>query len=184
MNWLRTIILVAFAFFGVFAAAWLEWPRRWLGAQFDPLPALIVFAALTTNVPTLGVLAVSGGLFHDSLSGNPLGLSVLPLFSTGCVLHMTQELVLRDLPYAQVVLGIMATAAIVTLKLLVLLTLGETPLLGWGSFWQLLIVCAWSAILTPAVFRVLAAVTGLFSYPVTAQSGFRTDREIKRGRHY
>lgn len=182
MNWLRTIILVAFAFFGVFAAAWLEWPRRWVGAQFDVLPALIVFAALTTNVLTLGILAVSAGLFLDSLSGNPLGLSILPLFSTGCALHKVQELVLRDLPYAQVVLGVMATAAIVLFKLLVLLTLGETPLLGWGSFWQLFVVCAWSAALTPAVFKLLDTVTGLFSYQAMGSSGFRTDREIKRGR--
>jgi hypothetical protein len=89
---------------------------------------------------------------------------------------------LRDLPYAQVVLGVMATVAILVFKVLVLLTLGEAPLLGWGSLWQLLVVCGWSAVLTPAVFRLFSTATGLFSYQTAGPAGFRTDREIKRGR--
>lgn len=183
MTWLKSILLVGFAFVGVFAAAWLEWPRRWLGAQFDLLPALVVVAAMTTNVPTLGVLAVAGGLMLDSLSANPLGLSILPLFATGCVLHRVHDVVLRDLPYAQVVLGVMATAAILLLKLVLLLSLGETPVLGWGSLWQLLIVCAWSAALTPAVFGLFDAATGLFAYRTAGPPAFRPDRDILRGRH-
>lgn len=183
MNWMKPMILVGFAFAGVFAAAWIEWPRRWLGAQFDLLPALIVFAAMTTNVLNLGILAVSGGMFLDSLSANPLGVSILPLFATGCGLHRVQELVLRDLPYAQVVLGVMATAVIMLLKLILLLTLGETPILGWGSFWQLFIACAWSAALTPAVFTLFDSVAGLFSYQSLGPPAFRPDRDILRGRH-
>jgi cell shape-determining protein MreD len=183
MNGLRPILLVAFAFVGVFAAAWLEAPRRWLGAQFDVLPALVVVAALTSNLPTLGLLAVGGGVFLDALSANPLGVSILPLFATGCGLHRAQEVVLRDLPYAQVVLGVLATAAIILLKLVLLLSLGETPLIGWGSLWQFTVTCAWSAALTPLVFLLVDRVSGLLAYPTTEPPTFRPDREILRGRH-
>ncbi|MBK9138519.1 MAG: hypothetical protein IPM17_07125 [Verrucomicrobia bacterium] len=183
MNGLRSLILVGFAFAGIFAAAWLEAPRRWLGAQFDVLPALVVVAAMTTNVLTVGILAVSGGVLLDSLSANPLGVSILPLFATGCGLHRAQELVLRDLPYAQVILGVVATAAILLLKLILLLSLGENPIVGWGSLWQFLVTCGWSAALTPLIFRLFDTVAGLLSYRTVEPPTFRPDREILRGRH-
>ena len=59
-------------------------PRRaiWLGAQIDLLPALMVYAALNAGLPTVALLAVFGGLWFDTLSANPLGISILPLCSS------------------------------------------------------------------------------------------------------
>ena len=44
-----------------------------------------------------------GGLWFDSLSANPLGVSVLPLFLVGLAIHLNRELILRDQAFAQVV---------------------------------------------------------------------------------
>ena len=64
-----------------------------------------------------------GGLWFDSLSANPLGVSVLPLFVVGLAIHVKRELIVRDQTFAQVVLGAAAPAlAVPLLTLLLLLT--------------------------------------------------------------
>jgi hypothetical protein len=76
---LQTILILAAAFLAVFgeAAAFPVFgealPRHWLGAQVDLLPALMVYAALNTDIVTVSLLAVLGGLWFDALSANPLG---------------------------------------------------------------------------------------------------------------
>jgi hypothetical protein len=183
MNGLQTILLLVLAFLGVFAEGVVDLPRLWLGTQFDVLPPLVVCAALTGGVGALALLAAAGGLWADALSGNPLGVSVLPLFWVGLALHWWRDLVLRQLPYAQCVLGGMASAAVPALTLVVLLTLGEHPLLGWGTLWQLLVVAIGGAALTPICFSALAGLTRAFAYRPSLATPFPADREIKRGRH-
>jgi cell shape-determining protein MreD len=134
-------------------------------------------------VGTLALLAAVGGIWTDALSGNPLGVSVLPLFWVGLGLHWRRDLILRELPYAQCVLGGMATAAVPPLTLVVLLTLGEQPLVGWGTLWQILVVTIGGAALTPLCFSAIESLMYAFAYQPTAATPFPTDREIKRGRH-
>jgi len=183
VNWLGTILLLGTAFCGVFAEAVFDSPRRWLGAQINYLPPLMVYAALTASVWQVAAIAVCGGLWVDSLSGNPLGVSVLPLLGAGLVLHRRRELLLRHLPYAQFVIGTLATGGVTLLTLVLLLTLGERPLLGWGTLWQGAMIAVAGGLLTPFMFWMLGALTGLFSYQSAAGVSFRLDREIKRGRY-
>lgn len=183
MNWLRLTLLLLLAFLGVFAQATVETPRRWLGAQFDLLAPLVVCAALTTDVATVAVLAVAGGLWLDALSANPLGVSVLPLFCTGLALLHAQELLLRNRAYAQVVFGALGTTSVVVLKLGLLLTLGDPPLVGWGSIWQLLVVATAGGLLTPVAVRLVQGLTARLAFQPVSTSAFRPDREMKRGRH-
>ena len=51
-------------------------------------------------------------MLFDSLSANPLGVSVLPLFLVGFLIYRQRELILRDQPFAQFVLGLGASAAV------------------------------------------------------------------------
>lgn len=182
MNWLSTILLLLAAFLVVFAESAFDFTRRLLGAQIDLLPALMVYASLTGNLLTLVLLAVGGGLCFDALSANPLGASILPLFLVGLLIHIKSALILRDQFAAQWVLGSIASAAVPLLTLLILLSAGQTPLLGWGSLWQGLVLCVLGGLLTPAVFRFFDLANRAFSYRPVRETSFRPDREIRRGR--
>ena len=56
----------------------------------------MVYAALCTGLTTVTLLARVRRAVVDSLSANPLGITVLPLFVPGFVLHLQRDLVLRD----------------------------------------------------------------------------------------
>ena len=99
--------------------------RHLLGAQIDLLPPLMVYAGLCTGLTTVTLLALCGGLWFDSLSANPLGVTVLPLFAIGLAIHLKRELILRDQTFAQLVLGLGASAGAPVLTLLLLLTMGQ-----------------------------------------------------------
>lgn len=179
---LHTILLLAVAFLAVFAQAACDVPRDLLGTQVDLLPALAVYAALQTNLATLALVAICGGLCFDSLSANPPGVTILPLFLVGLVLHVRRELILRDQPFAQFVLGAAAGALVPTLTVLLLLTLGQTPLLGWGSLWQLTVLSLASGVFTPLVFLLFGVCDRTLNYRRRTQTSFRPDRDIRRGR--
>jgi hypothetical protein len=182
MKALNSILVLAAAFLVVFGEAVLFGPRHWLGAQVDLLPVLMIYAALNTNVFVVGLLAVFGGLSFDSLSANPLGLSILPLFAVGFPIFLQRDLILRELPFAQVVLGGVASAAVPLIALLLLLTAGKHPLLGWGSLWQWIIMTAGGAAATPIFFSLFDWFDHAFGYQPHTESSFRPDREILRGR--
>lgn len=179
---LNSIMVLATAFLAVFGEAVLFGPRHWLGAQVDLLPALMIYAALNTNVFVVALLAVFGGLSFDSLSANPLGLSILPLFAVGFPIFLQRDLILRGLPFAQVVLGGVASAVVPLLALLLLLTAGKYPLLGWGSLWQWIVMTAGGAAATPIFFSLFDWCDHALGYQPHTESSFRPDREILRGR--
>jgi cell shape-determining protein MreD len=182
MNWLTTFFILAAAFLAVFWETAFQGVRNVLGAQVDLLPAIIVYAALCSNLPTVCLVAFFGGLCFDSLSANPLGISVLPLFAAGFVINLWRDLILRDQAFAQVVLGLAAGIACPVLTLLLLLTTGRPPQLGWGTLWQLIVMSLGSALVTPVFFLLFEWVHKALIHAPVAESSFRPDREIRRGR--
>src|SRR5438094_1741843 len=118
MNWLNTILVLLVAYLAVFWEAAFNGVRHLLGAQIDLLPALMVYASLFGSLRTVGLLAVLGGLWFDSLSANPLGVSVLPLFLCGMVIVANRDLILREQTFAQLVLGFGASLVMPLLVLL------------------------------------------------------------------
>ena len=180
MNFLQTILILAAAFLAVFGEAALPGLRHWLGAQVDLLPVLMVYAALNADIAAVSLLAVLGGLWFDALSANPLGASILPLFAVGFVIWLQRELILRDLPFAQLVLGAMASAVAPVLSVLLLLTIGQQPLLGWGSLWQWLVMTAGGAVATPVIFVLFDWCHDALGYQPRTETSFRPDREIRR----
>jgi rod shape-determining protein MreD len=182
MTTFRPILILIAAFLAVFWEAAFPGTGRWLKAQVDLLPPLMVYASLRTGLPTIALLAVCGGLFFDSLSANPTGVSILPLFAVGVAIYWRRELVLRDQPYAQFVLGLAASAATPILAVLLLLTAGQSPLLGWGSLWQWLVMSLGGAIAAPIFFLLFAWCERALGHRRVTETSFRPNREIRRGR--
>jgi rod shape-determining protein MreD len=182
MNCLQTILILAAAFLAVFAEAAFPLPRQWLGAQVDLLPALMIYAALNTDIVTVSLLAALGGLWFDALSANPLGVSIPPLFAIGFLICLRRDLILRELPFAQVFLGAAASAVAPALCVLLLLTGGQEPLLGWGSLWQWLVMIAGGAVATPVIFALFNRCQHALGYQPQTETSFRPDRQIQRGR--
>jgi cell shape-determining protein MreD len=181
MNFFRTILILAAAFLAVFGEAAFPVLRHWLGAQVDLLPVLMVYAALNADLATISLLAVLGGLWFDALSANPFGASILPLFAVGFVIYLRRDLILRELSFAQLVLGTLASAVVPVLSVLLLLTAGKQPLLGWGSLWQWLVMTAGGAAATPLVFALFHWCDRTLGYQPRTETSFRSDREIRRG---
>ena len=113
---------------------------------------------------------------------NPLGVSVLPLFLIGLAIYVKRELILREQTVAQLVLGLSASAAAPPLTLLVLLTIGHMPLLGWGTLWQWIVMSAGGAVATPVCFVLFSWLHRTLIHSGATESSFRPDREIRRGR--
>ena len=110
MNWLNTIIYPGAGLCGGFLEGSFDLFRNWLGAQITLLPALMVYASLTSGIGTVALLAVCGGLWRDSLSADPLGVSILPLFLIGFIILWKRDLLLRENQFAQMALGLAAGA--------------------------------------------------------------------------
>ena len=182
MSAFKTILILLFAFLAVFGEATLSAPRSLLGAQIDLLPALMVYAALNSGLPTIALLAVFGGIWFDTLSANPLGISILPLALIGWPIYLRRDLILRDLPFAQFVLGAAASAVAPLLTMLLLLSGGKELLIGWGTLWQWIVMAAVGAVATPFIFSLMDAGNRALGYQERVESGFRPDREIQRSR--
>src|ERR1043165_3847834 len=173
------IILIA-AYFLIFLQSAMN---GFLGVQLDLLPALMVYAGLTAGPLTIATLALCGGLWFDSLSANPLGITILPLLAIGLLIQIRRDLILRDQSFAQFVIGTAASAAAPLVILLFLLTAGKTPLIGWGTVWQILVMALVGGAATPAFFWLFGRVAQTFDYREVVTSSFRNDREIRRGRN-
>ena len=182
MSTLNSILILLVAFLAVFFESAFSGFRNLLGAQIDLLPALVVYAALSAGLPTVTMVSILGGLFFDSLSANPLGISVMPLFIAGFLISTQRDLILRDQMFAQSILGLSASAFVPAATLLLLLTGGHAPVLSWFSLWQWLVMSVGGAIATPALFLLFGWMDQTFNYRSATEMSFRPDREIRRSR--
>jgi rod shape-determining protein MreD len=182
MKLFQPISILVAAFLAVFTEAVIPVPRHLFGAQVDLLPALMIYAALNTDIVTVALLAVAGGMWFDTLSANPLGVSILPLFAVGFPIYLQRDLILRELSFAQLVLGAMASALVPALTILLLLTGGQQPLFGWGLLWQWIVMIVGGALATPIIFALFDWCEHALGYRLRTEPSFRPDREIRRGK--
>lgn len=182
MNWFHTILILLGAFLAVFVEAVWDTPRRLFGAQVDLLPSLMVYTSLSRGLAVVALVALTGGLLFDSLSANPLGVSVLPLFLVGFVIQRYRGLILRDQSYAQWVLSLAASGAAPVLTWLLLLNAGYAPLVGWYSLWQWFVMALLGGVAGPVWFSLFDRALQALTYRPIKEITFRPDREIKRGR--
>ena len=182
MSALNTIFILVVAFVAVFVEASFDGLRRLLSVQVDLLPGLMVYASLSAGITTISLMAVLGGLWFDSLSANPLGVSILPLFLIGFAVRQLRHLILRDQTYAQLVLGFGASGFAPLLTIVLLFSCGTEPLVGWGFAWQWFVMTVFGGLLVPLYFKLFDKVYRTLGYEPIAETSFREDREIKRGR--
>jgi hypothetical protein len=182
MSSLSTVAVLLAAFLVVFLETSFRSPRVVLGVQIDLLPALMTYTALSGSLTAVTLLAICGGIWFDSFSANPLGITILPLFLAGAVIHYHRSLVLRDQFTARLLLGMAASAAVPALALVLLLATGNNPLVGWFTLWQWLILAVSGALFTPLWFELFDRLDRAIRYPVHSEPAFRPDRDIKRGR--
>lgn len=178
---ITAVILLALTF--VFAEAAFTWPRRLFGAQVDLLPALMVFTALRLGIGSVIALAFIGGLSMDALSLNPLGASPLPLCLVGMLIHLKRDQLLRDEIVAHVLLGMGASLVVPLGTLLVILSVGQAPLLGIGFLWDLVVLTVGGGVAAPLIVKFMNLLENALTYRTQSQSSFRPDREIRRGRN-
>lgn len=183
MTTLPNILILLAALLAVFAGGAFNGLRQLFGAQVDLLPALMVYTALSAGPAMMITLAVAGGLLFDTLSANPLGTSVLPLLSLGFLLQLRRDLILREQIFAQFVLGFFASAMAPAMAILILLTIGQSPLLGWGSLWQWMVMSVGGAVATPMFFATFGWLNRVLGYQRIIETSFRPDREIRRRRN-
>lgn len=182
MNYFSFSLILFVAFIAVFAEASFETIRYILRAQVDVLPALMVYTSLTKGSVAVALLAVLGGLWFDSLSANPLGATVLPLFLVGFITYQCRGLLLRENTYAQFIIGTAASAGAPILTLLIISALGDRPLIGWGSLWQWIVMALGGGVVTPISFWLFDRIDATLNYQSLAEPRFRPDHEMKRGR--
>ena len=182
MNQFSFGVLLLAAILAVFGEASIELPRNLLGAQIDLLPPLMVYTSLTRGPLEISLLALIGGLCFDSLSANPLGATMLPLFLAGFITYQCRGLLLRTNTHAQFVLGASASAGVPIATVLIISALGDRPLIAFGSLWQLVVMAVGGGVLTPPCFWLFDWINSILNYQAVNQSSFRADREIKRGR--
>lgn len=182
MNRLETISLLLAAWFAVAFEVSFNGFRNWFGAQVSLLPALMVYVALSSSLPSVASLAIVGGLAHDSFSANPLGVTTVALALTGVLLHYKRDLVLRDQTYAQVMVGFVASALVPACVVLALMNTHNPVPLTARLLGQWLVMATGGAIATPLVFRLFAQLNRWFSYQPQPESHYRETRQIKRTR--
>lgn len=176
-------LLLGVAWLLAFLPCVMDWPQRWLGAQASLLPPLMVYAALSCGPGMMVWLALAGGLMADALSCNPPGSSSLPLWAIGLVVHRNREVILRQETFAQVTLGLAASAAAPVLQVVLLLTFGYEPLVSWGLWWPWGVMTVAGGGFTPLLFRALDRLLRAVTYPAAPGGGWAPEREIVRGRH-
>ena len=182
MNWFNSIFILITAYLAVYLEASVGFLQDWFGAQVDLLPPLVVYAALSEDLVCEVLTALLGGLWFDSLSANNLGVSVISLLAAGLTLQQFRGLLLRQDWTAQFFLGAAASLGCPLISLLVLLNLGNAPLLAWSSMWQLLFMAIGGGLATPIFFRLFPWLHRTFNYQPEPGAGCRPDRQIKRGR--
>jgi len=182
----EALFLVVTAWLAVFAQSWFGGIRVLTGAQVDVLPSLMVYAGLTGGMWSVGLLSFFAGTLLDSLSLNPLGVSVFPLFVVGWAVNANQELILRTERYAQCLLGIGAGALVPLLTLSIIVFLMgervERPVVGWESLWRWTVMALAGGVATPVIFLFGDLSRRMFLYEMAPENRFRGDREIKRWR--
>jgi len=176
------IFLLAAAYLTVFLEAAWGGARHLLGAQIDLLPALMVYAGLSGGPVAISLLAFAGGLLFDSISANPMGISVIPLLAVGFGIHAGREFILARQFFAQATLGLAASAVCPAATLILLMSGGHRPLVGWGTFWQLGVMSLAGALASPLFFRLFSTLDRALIHRRAPETSFRSDREIRRGR--
>lgn len=181
-HWFSVLTFFIVAYLAIYAESSFDWWRRFTGVQIHLLPGMMVYAAISFNVGVVISSAAILGLMFDAVSMNPPGTTSIALLATTFCLFYFRDLLLPEQLTAQFILGMIASAAVPFLCVLILYGVGEQPLVGWASLLQWFVVTAGGAAITPVWFLLFNRLDKALRYKEVSETTFRADREIARGR--
>jgi hypothetical protein len=79
-------------------------------------------------------------------------------------------------------LGLLASTFAPLFTLLLLSATRQSPVLGWDSVWQWIVMSIGGGVLTPFCFWMFDGLNHALTYRPVVETSFRLDRQIKRGR--
>ena len=179
VQWILYLII---GWLGIYLQAASDFLRPFLGVHPHLAPALLICAVLQMGRARWVPLAVLWGLWQDALSANPMGVSAASLLVVGLGLDPWKQVLLKERAWTRGFLGIVGGAIYPVLTLILVLSRGGKPLLGWGF---LVAVGVWSlssGVLAAVFYPCIEKLTDLFAYPEVERPSIRLDREIIRGR--
>jgi rod shape-determining protein MreD len=178
----NTIALCLAAYLVVFLETHWQGGNRLFLTKIDLLPSLLVCGGIISTLGGVTIASIFAGLAYDSFSVNPLGISVLPLFVCAAILHRNREYILQAEYFAQFVLGTLASLAVPVTTALMLLGMGQQPIIGWESSFSLVLAALIGGACTPVWFFLFQKWNDALHYPLMSESSFNPDRQIDRGR--
>ena len=179
----KMLVLLMGGYLLIFLQSHLDWSRLWLGFQPDLTPALLVCVGLRMGAGHISTTAVLSGLWLDSLSANPLGVSILPLFAAGWVVYCFRKKILGGEFVAQFYLGTTAGLIVPLMQIGLLKMTGATPLLGWEMGLWALINALFCGAAVPLFDDLAKRFVGWFSHPVYDPNRWPNEnRQIVRGK--
>ena len=179
----KILVMLLGAYLLIFLQSHLHMPRLWLGFQPDLTPALLVCVGLTMGAGHISTTALLAGLWMDSLSANPLGISILPLFVAGWLVFCFREQILGGEFVAQFYLGTVAGLGVPIMQVVLLKMSGATPLLGWEMGMWALFNGLFCGAAVPLFDRLAKRLDRWFSHPAYDPNRWPNDnRQIVRGK--
>jgi len=179
----KILVLLLGVYLLIFMQSHMNWPRLWFGFQPDLTPALLVCVGLTMAAGYISTTAVLTGLWLDSLSANPLGVSILPLFIAGWMVYCFREKILGGEFVAQFYLGTTAGLLVPLMQLGLLKMTWATPLLGWEMGLWALVNALFCGAAVPLLDWLTKRFTSWFSHPLYEPNRWPNEaRQIVRGK--
>lgn len=134
----------------VAAALQARMPTLWWlgGMRLEFLPAVVMYAALTTHRRRALALALMAGLMQDALSAAPFGISALAYGIAAVLATSLREALDRDLPWVQFNAGALTSLAA---TLIAFFVVG----ISFGAIFKMFLVASLSGALTVTLFFAL-----------------------------
>ena len=151
-----------------------------LGTRLDWIPALLLYVAFRGSCAQALVLAACAGLFRDSLSANPLGVSLIAYALATLTAYRLRELLMRDLPLVQALVAGIAVGLFQVASILVLWIFGYAPLVGWETLAHLVVLFGCNAVMAPLFFVMFDWLESELTYKEQPYSELRPEVEIRR----
>ena len=181
----KMLVLLLGVYFLIFLQSHWQVPRFWLGFQPDLTPALMVFVGLTMGAGYVSTIALMSGLWLDSLSANPFGMSIFPLFLVGWIVFCFRKKIMAVEFMAQIYLGILGGLLVFLLQLTLLKLLSFNPLIGWGMFFFTMLNAFFCGLAVPFFYLLHKWFKSLFSHSSYEPNNWRNNnRQIVRGKNY
>lgn len=164
MNRPQFITLAVAIYVAVFLEVRVDFTRAWFGAPLALLPALIVYASIRYSIWGVTLVAVVGGLWIDSFSATPLGVSVASMFALGMLLNRKKEYLMHDHPIVRILLGLAMGALVPVLNFFMVAMIWEGTAFNLTQLGSVAFCSVSTAILTPFMFRIFARLHRTFTF--------------------